>query len=166
MFESVRCTIPAKGQINLDFGVKAASKTLRSATAGSGTITAGALAPDAEVTVAGSGQIETGSVSGSKLEVTLPGSGSFRAAGAVGTLDLTILGSGTAQLDALKAEGATRILVLSAYPQYSATTTASVIDAVNTWVTRARQVPELRFVNRYHDDAGYIEALARTIEQH
>ncbi len=70
------------------------------------------------------------------------------------------------QLDALKAEGATRILVLSAYPQYSATTTASVIDAVNTWTTRTRLVPELRFVNRYHDDAEYIEALARRIEQH
>ncbi len=70
------------------------------------------------------------------------------------------------ELDALQAAGARRILVLSAYPQYSGTTTASVIDAVNTWVTRARQVPELRFVNRYHDDAGYIEALARTIEQH
>ncbi len=70
------------------------------------------------------------------------------------------------QLDALKDAGATRILVLSAYPQYSATTTASVIDAVNGWVTHTRLVPELRFVNRYHDDVGYIEALARRIEAH
>ncbi len=70
------------------------------------------------------------------------------------------------QLDALKDAGATRILVLSAYPQYSATTTASVIDAVNDWVTHTRLVPELRFVNRYHDDAGYIEALAQRIEGH
>ena len=70
------------------------------------------------------------------------------------------------QLEALKAAGATRVLVLSAYPQYSATTTASVIDAVNDWVTHTRLVPELRFVNRYHDDSGYIEALARRVEQH
>ena len=35
-----------------------------------------------------------------------------------------------AQLDALKAEGATRILILPLYPQYSGTTTASVFDAV------------------------------------
>ena len=35
-----------------------------------------------------------------------------------------------AQLDALKAQGATRILVLPLYPQYSGTTTASVCDAV------------------------------------
>ena len=70
------------------------------------------------------------------------------------------------QLDVLKEAGVTRVLVLSAYPQYSATTTASVIDAVNHWVTPTRLVPEFRFVNRYHDDAGYIEALARRVETH
>jgi ferrochelatase len=70
------------------------------------------------------------------------------------------------QLDALKAEGATRILILPLYPQYSATTTASVFDAVYTWAAKTRNVPELRFVNRYHDHPGYIDALARTIESH
>ncbi len=70
------------------------------------------------------------------------------------------------QLDALKAEGATRILVLTAYPQYSGSTTASVADAVMAWSARTRHVPELRFVNRYHDDAGYIQALTRRIEAH
>lgn len=69
------------------------------------------------------------------------------------------------QLDALKAEGATRILILQAYPQYSGTTTASVIDAVAKWSSRTRNVPELRFVNRYHDDRGYVNALARSIER-
>jgi ferrochelatase len=71
-----------------------------------------------------------------------------------------------AQLDALKAAGATRILVLPCYPQYSGTTTASVIDAVAQWSGSVRSVPELRFVNRYHDDPGYIQALARSIERH
>ena len=70
------------------------------------------------------------------------------------------------QLDALKAEGATRILILPLYPQYSGTTTASVFDAVYAWAGRQRHVPELRFVNRYHDAPGYIEALARSIEAH
>ena len=70
------------------------------------------------------------------------------------------------QLDALKAEGATRILILSAYPQYSGTTTASVIDSVNAWVSRARHVPELRFANRYHDDRGYLAALAGRIQRY
>ncbi|ROZ75724.1 ferrochelatase [Ramlibacter sp. WS9] len=69
------------------------------------------------------------------------------------------------QLDALKAEGVTRILILQAYPQYSGTTTASVIDAVAAWSSRTRNVPELRFVNRYHDDRGYVNALARSIDR-
>ena len=70
------------------------------------------------------------------------------------------------QLDALKAEGATRILILPLYPQYSATTTASVLDAVYSWAARTRNVPELRLVNRYHDHPGYIDALALSIETH
>ena len=67
------------------------------------------------------------------------------------------------QLDVLKAEGATRILVLMAYPQYAASTTASVIDAVAAWARETRDVPELRFVNHYHDDRGYVQALARRV---
>jgi ferrochelatase len=67
------------------------------------------------------------------------------------------------ELDALKAQGVTRVLVLPAYPQYSGTTTASVIDAVTQWSTQVRALPELRFVNRYHDDPGYIGALAQRI---
>jgi len=70
------------------------------------------------------------------------------------------------QLEALKAGGVDRVLVLQAYPQYSATTTASVIDAVNDWSRGARRMPEFRFVNDYHDDAGYIDALARSVEAH
>lgn len=69
-------------------------------------------------------------------------------------------------LDELKAQGVTRVLVLPAYPQYSGTTTASVIDAVTAWSEAVRSLPELRFVNRYHDDPGYIKALARTIRAH
>ena len=70
------------------------------------------------------------------------------------------------QLDALADAGADRILVLTAYPQYSGTTTASVIDAVAQWSSTRRSIPELRFVNRYHDDPGYIQALGQSIAQH
>ena len=69
------------------------------------------------------------------------------------------------QLDALVDAGATRILVLPAYPQYSGTTTASIIDAVAQWSATRRAIPELRFVNRYHDDRGYLQALAHGIER-
>jgi protoporphyrin/coproporphyrin ferrochelatase len=70
------------------------------------------------------------------------------------------------QLDQLRALGATRILVLPAYPQYSGTTTASVFDAVATWARGARHVPEFRFVNRYHDHPAYIAALAAGVRRH
>ena len=68
------------------------------------------------------------------------------------------------QLDALKADGVTRVLIMPAYPQYSATTTASVFDAVYAWATKVRRLPEFRFVNHYHDDSGYIDALAASIQ--
>ena len=70
------------------------------------------------------------------------------------------------QLDALKAEGATRILILPAYPQYSGTSTASVFDAVYSWAAKVRHLPELRFVNHYHDHPGYIAALAARVRAH
>jgi ferrochelatase len=70
------------------------------------------------------------------------------------------------QLDALKAGGATRILVLPAYPQYSGTTTASIFDAVAAWSAQIRNLPEFRFVNSYHDDSAYVQALARAIRSY
>jgi protoporphyrin/coproporphyrin ferrochelatase len=69
-------------------------------------------------------------------------------------------------LTELKSKGATRVLVLPLYPQYSGTTTGSTIDAVCQWAQRTRVIPELRFVNRYHDHPGYIAALAKRIADH
>ena len=70
------------------------------------------------------------------------------------------------QLDALHQEGTTRVLIVPAYPQYSATTTASLFDAVYAWAGKTRNLPELRFINHYHDDARYIEALASKVRQY
>ena len=69
-------------------------------------------------------------------------------------------------LDALKAEGADRVLVLPLYPQYAASTTASTGDAVAAWMKGVRNVPELRFVKHYHDDPAYIGALAKRVNDH
>jgi len=70
------------------------------------------------------------------------------------------------QLDALKAEGFTRVLIVPAYPQYSGTTTASLFDAVYTWAKDCRALPEFRFINHYHDAPGYIAALAASVQRH
>ena len=72
----------------------------------------------------------------------------------------------TRVLDQLKADGCERILVLPAYPQYSGSTTGSVLDCVYDWSRQIRNIPEMRFVNRYPEDAGYIAALADSVRQH
>ncbi|NBD21901.1 ferrochelatase [Aquabacterium fontiphilum] len=69
-------------------------------------------------------------------------------------------------LDELKAQGATRILVVPMYPQYSGATTASVMDEVFRWGLQTRLLPELRHINHFHDDPAYIEALAATVRAH
>ncbi len=66
-------------------------------------------------------------------------------------------------LDRLRINGARRIVILPLYPQYSGTTGGSVFDAVADTLRRWRWVPELRFINAYHDHPAYIEALAAKI---
>ncbi len=69
-------------------------------------------------------------------------------------------------LAGLRAANVRRLLVLPLYPQYSATTTASTFDAVARELSRWRWLPELRFINQYHDEPAYIDALAASIRRH
>jgi len=69
-------------------------------------------------------------------------------------------------LEELHAKGARRLLVLPLYPQYSGTTTGSVFDAVTAALGKRRWVPEFRFINHYHDDPLYIDALERSIRDY
>lgn len=63
----------------------------------------------------------------------------------------------------LKNADARRILVLPLYPQYSATTTASTFDAIADELKTWRWIPELRFIQHYHDNNAYIQALVNSI---
>lgn len=63
-------------------------------------------------------------------------------------------------------EGCNRILVFPLYPQYSATTTATVLDAVFDTMQKRRYLPAIRSVPAYCDDPVYIDALAKSIENH
>jgi len=69
-------------------------------------------------------------------------------------------------LNALKARGCDRIVILPLYPQYSASTTASVFDAVADSLGRMRNTPAIRFIKHFHDDTGYIKALAQSIQDY
>ena len=71
-----------------------------------------------------------------------------------------------ATLAALKHQGCDRILLLPLYPQYAASTTASAFDAAGAAYSTMRSQPALRYVRHFHDDPGYIAALAQNINDY
>jgi len=68
--------------------------------------------------------------------------------------------------DSLKAEGVRRILLLPMYPQYAASTTATVVDEACRWLLQTRNQPELRIVRDFHDHPGYLAALEQSVRRH
>jgi ferrochelatase len=69
------------------------------------------------------------------------------------------------RLAKLREQGCDRLLVFPLYPQYSASTTATVNDVVFRELLKLRWQPALRTVPPYHDDPVYIDALASSIEK-
>ena len=70
------------------------------------------------------------------------------------------------RLEALMAQGCDRILVMPMYPQYSASTSATVVDKVAMALKDMRAQPTMRFTPPYYDEPGYIDALAVSIDKH
>lgn len=70
------------------------------------------------------------------------------------------------KLEALKAQGCERILLVPLYPQYSVSTTATAFDAASRALARMKTRLEVRTIRHFHDDPGYIEALAHGIRDH
>jgi ferrochelatase len=70
------------------------------------------------------------------------------------------------QLEALRRDNVQRLLIVPLFPQYSATTTATIYDVVFDELKRWRWMPELRTVTGYHDHPLYIQALAESIRAH
>ena len=64
----------------------------------------------------------------------------------------------------LKEQNCQRILVVPMYPQYAASTTATANDIVFDELQQMRNTPALRTIKHFHDDAGYIRALANNIK--
>ena len=67
------------------------------------------------------------------------------------------------ELRELHDAGLARLLVLPLYPQYSASAVAAVHDAVMTELSRWRCLPELRLINEYHVDNGWLDALEASV---
>ncbi|MCJ8519537.1 ferrochelatase [Pseudorhizobium tarimense] len=69
------------------------------------------------------------------------------------------------KLDALQAAGCEKILLFPLYPQYAASTTATVNDKAFEHLMKMRWQPALRTVPPYHDDPDYIDSLAISVEK-
>jgi len=63
----------------------------------------------------------------------------------------------------LKNKNCRKLIVLPMFPQYSGTTTGSIFDEATRVLSKWRWVPSLNFVNSYHDNDDYIDALADSI---
>lgn len=69
-------------------------------------------------------------------------------------------------LGRMTARGCDRILAVPLYPQYSASTTATANDQLYRALMKLRYMPAVRSAPPYYADPAYIEALARSVEQH
>ncbi|MFT3804686.1 MAG: ferrochelatase [Burkholderiaceae bacterium] len=65
----------------------------------------------------------------------------------------------------LRDDGMQRLLVLPLYPQYSASTAASVFDAVWRELRSWRVQPEVRTIRQFHDEPAWIAALASRLQR-
>ncbi|ASV84725.1 ferrochelatase [Ochrobactrum quorumnocens] len=68
--------------------------------------------------------------------------------------------------DRLLKQGCERIVMFPLYPQYSATTTATVNDKFFEVLMKKRFMPAVRTIPSYEVEPVYIEALAQSIEKH
>jgi len=69
-------------------------------------------------------------------------------------------------LESFAKGGVEKLLVLPLYPQYCSSTTGSVVDGTHRALKGWRSAPEIRFIDDYHDNQGYIEAQAAQIQRH
>ena len=70
------------------------------------------------------------------------------------------------RIEHLMEQGCERILLFPLYPQYSASTTATVIDCAGDALKKMRHQPNLRSVSPYFDHPSYIEALRSSLTHH
>ena len=74
--------------------------------------------------------------------------------------------STASRIKALQDRGCQRILFFPLYPQYAAATTGTACDQAFRALMKTRWQPAVRTAPPYHDEPGYIEALAQSIETH
>ncbi len=69
------------------------------------------------------------------------------------------------QIEHLKQQGCDRLLIMPLYPQYCASTTASVMDDCFDALKTLRWMPSIRSLPPYHDHPLYIDMLSNMIDE-
>jgi len=70
------------------------------------------------------------------------------------------------RLEALRQAGCNRFVIIPLYPQYAASTTATVNDEVFKWALSLRWQPAIRTAPPWHDHPLYIKALTQSLDAH
>ena len=68
-------------------------------------------------------------------------------------------------MDKLRSEGVDHFVMLPVFPQYSATSTGAVYDAITKWSLKQRNLPNITIVKDYFAHPLYIKALADSIRR-
>lgn len=68
-------------------------------------------------------------------------------------------------MDKLRSEGVDHFVLLPVFPQYSATSSGAVYDAINKWALKQRNLPNYTIVKDYFTHPLYIKALADSIRR-
>lgn len=66
----------------------------------------------------------------------------------------------------MREAGVEQLVVVPLYPQYAGSSSATVLDDVFRTLMRMRNMPALRTVRHFHDQPGYIQALAQSVREH
>ena len=69
-------------------------------------------------------------------------------------------------IKSLHSQGCRKLIVLPMYPQYSGTTSGSIMDAVGKVLKKIRWVPHTHFISDYFQHELYINALSNSIQSH
>jgi len=66
----------------------------------------------------------------------------------------------------LREQNCQRILIVPMYPQYAASSSGTAFDIVFAEMQQMRNTPALRTIKNFHDNPGYIKALANNISDY
>ncbi|ORM39237.1 ferrochelatase [Francisella endosymbiont of Ornithodoros moubata] len=70
------------------------------------------------------------------------------------------------KIKSLHEKGAKEIIIFPLYPQYSATTTATVYDEVYRVLTKLRWQPTIKGINPYYDNNHHISTISQQVDIH